>query len=357
VFAAEIDKPGDLSADRIDRREGRQELCGHGDGVVPDVCVRYVRWRISRAALAFLPVARGADLLLHSAQINVNNLARYLVHHGQVASWHGMRLWQETRMRAVRGYRVHKFRFRKLRRAVAAQGHQYIAAVRQPLSIATWVGGNLFADARFRTQRRYRLQRIRVRLLRRAVEAQVLSYVRAARKPVVSGEQLRVALDRHEAWVASGWEVGKRADLHQFYLRRANLSWALLADADLHGADLIRADLREADLEGADLHKAKLRRANLHRAELRWADLRQADLSRADLEGADLKDADLHHANLRGAKLSNAVFEHADLRGANLSRAKGLTQAQIDVATANAETRLPRGLKIGSSIDPGTSAG
>lgn len=353
MLAADIDRPGDLSTDNVDRHEGRQELCRRGDGVIPDVFVRYVRWRVSRAALAFLPAARGADLLLHSAQINAYNLARYLVHHGQVASWHGMRLWQETRARTERGYRVHKVRFRKLRRAAAAQGHQYIVAVRQPLGVASWVGANLLADARFRTQRRYRLQRIRVRLLRRAVEAQVRSYVRAANKPVVSGEQLRVALDRHEAWVASGWEIGKRADLHQVYLRGANLSSALLADADLHGADLIRADLREADLEGADLHKAKLRRANLHRAELRWADLRHADLSRADLEGADLKDADLHHANLRGAKLSNTVFQDADLRGANLSRAKGLTQAQIDAAAANAETRLPRGLKIRPSASAG----
>jgi hypothetical protein len=207
-------------------------------------------------------------------------------------------------------YRVYKVRFGKLRRAVAAQGHEYIAAIRHPLRVATWVGGKLLSDARFRTQRRYRLQRIRIRLLRRSMEARVRNYVRIAKKPVVSGDQLKIALDRHEAWVASGWEMGKRADLHQLYLRRANL----------------------------------------HRAELRWADLRQADLSRADLEGADLKDADLHHANLRGAKLSNAVLDHADLRGANLTRAKGLTQAQIDAANANGETRLPRGLKIAPSV-------
>jgi hypothetical protein len=353
VHAADIDRHRDLSADHVERREGREEPRQIGDGVVPDVCVRYVRWRVSRAALALLPVARGADLLLHSAQINAHTAARYLMHHGRMASWLGMRLWQEMSARTDHVCRVHKVRFRKLRRAAAAQGHQYIAAVRQTLHVATWVGGNLLADARFRTQRRYRLQRIRVRLLRRAVETQVQGYVRAAKKPVVSGVELRLALDRHEAWVASGWEVGKRADLHQVYLRGANLSSALLADADLHGADLIRADLRDADLEGADLHKAKLRRANLHRAELRWADLRHADLSRADLEGADLKDADLHRANLRGAKLSNAVFEHADLRGANLTRAKGLTQAQIDAADANAETRLPRGLKIRPSASAG----
>lgn len=347
MFAADIDRPGDLSTDHADRRGCRQELRRLGDGGdVPDVCVRYVRWRVSRAALALLPVARGADLLLHSAQINAHNLARYLVYHGQIAWWLGVRFWQEMSARTEREYRVQKIHLRKLRRVAAARGHQYITAARQPLRVATWVGGNLLTDARFRTERRYRLQRIRVHLLRRAVETQVRSYVLSARKPVVSGVQLRLALDRHEAWVASGWEMGKRADLHQTCLRGANLSSALLADADFHGADLIRADLREADLEGADLHKAKLRRANLHRAELRWADLHHADLSRADLEGADLKDADLHRANLRGAKLSNAVFEHADLRGANLRRAKGLTQAQIDAADANAETRLPRGLKI-----------
>lgn len=353
MFAADIDGPGDLSTNPVERREGHQELSRRGAGVVPDVCVRYLRWRASRVALALLPVARSADLLLHSAQINTHHVVQYLINHKDVVSWHGRQLWRLTIARTAYGYRVYKMRSRKLRRAVAAQGHEYIAAVRQPLRAATWVGGSLLANARFRTQRRYRLQRIRMRLLRRSLETQVRSYVRVAKKPVLSGEQLRIALDRHEAWVASGWEMGKRADLHQLRLRRANLSAALLADADLHGADLIRADLHDADLEGADLHKAKLRRANLHRAELRWADLRQADLSRADLEGADLKDADLHHANLRGAKLSNAVLDHADLRGANLSRAKGLTQAQIDVANANAETRLPRGLRIGPDAPAG----
>lgn len=349
MFAADIDNPGNLSTDPVERCEGRQELCVGSDAVVPEICVRYLRWRASRAALALLPVARGADMFLHSAQTNAHGLARYLMQHRHIVSWHGRRLWQLTSVHTNYRYRVYKVRFGKLRRAVAAQGHEYIAAIRHPLRVATWVGGKLLSDARFRTQRRYRLQRIRIRLLRRSMEARVRNYVRIAKKPVVSGDQLKIALDRHEAWVASGWEMGKRADLHQLYLRRANLSSALLADADLHGADLIRADLHEADLEGADLHKAKLRRANLHRAELRWADLRQADLSRADLEGADLKDADLHHANLRGAKLSNAVLDHADLRGANLTRAKGLTQAQIDAANANGETRLPRGLKIAPS--------
>lgn len=345
MFAAEIDPAGDLGADHVDGRDGRQELCRLADGV-PDVCVGCLRWRVSRVALTLLPLARAADVLLHTGRTHLDGFGRYLVRYEHVALWLGARLWQEAGARTERGYRVHRIRFRKLRRAATAQGHHYALAVRQQLRVATWVGGNALAETRFRAERRYRLQRIRMRLLRRAVESQVRSYAAAVRKPVVSGAQLRVTLDRHEAWVASGWEMGKRADLHHVRLRGVDFSSALLADADLHGADLIRADLREADLEGADLHKAKLRRANLHRAELRWADLRHADLSRADLEGADLKDADLHWADLRGAKLGNAVFEHADLRGANLSRSKGLTQAQIDAAEANAETRLPRGLKI-----------
>ncbi len=352
MFAAEIDRPGDFTADQPDRHEGRQDLRRLADAGVPDICVRQVRWRVSRVALSLLPVARAADILLHAAHINASALSRYLVYQGHIVAWLGSRLWQETLTRTERGYRVHKVRVRKLRRSVAAQACDYVASVRQPLRVATWVGGRLIADVKFRTERRYRLHRIRLRVLQRTVAAQARSYMRAARKPVLSGADLRIALDRHEAWVASGWEVGKRADFHQVYLRGANLHSALLADADFHGADLIRADLREADLEGADFNKARLRRANLHRAELRWADLRHADLSRADLEGADLKDADLQRANLRGAKLSNAVFEHADLRGANLSRVKGLTQAQIDVADANAETRLPRGLKIRHSASP-----
>ena len=70
----------------------------------------------------------------------------------------------------------------------------------------------------------------------------------------------------------------------------------------LHDADLRFADLRGADLHGACLYDADLRDAylggvNLHGANLSYADLRGADLSGVDLRYADLSHADLSDAN------------------------------------------------------------
>ena len=74
----------------------------------------------------------------------------------------------------------------------------------------------------------------------------------------------------------------------------------------LHDADLRYADLRCANLHGACLYDADLRDAylgcaNLSHANLHGADLGYADLSHANLHGADLSDADLSHANLSDA--------------------------------------------------------
>ena len=70
----------------------------------------------------------------------------------------------------------------------------------------------------------------------------------------------------------------------------------------LHDADLRYADLRCANLHGACLYDADLRDAylgcaNLHGADLSYADLSHANLSDADLSYADLSDADLSDAN------------------------------------------------------------
>lgn len=78
------------------------------------------------------------------------------------------------------------------------------------------------------------------------------------------------------------------------------------------------------DLIGADLRKKSLRGANLSGAYLIAADLRGVDLGFADLIGADLRDADL-----RGADLSSSIF---------------LTQAQINSAKGDINTKIPRAL-------------
>lgn len=354
MLATELDHSSDLNSHPTDRTDGRTDFRKLADQVVPDVFVRYLRWRVSRLALALVPLARAADVGLHLAHIKIAGASVVLSRNVQLVSWLAGRAWHEVRFQSVRQFRVQRVRLWMLRRIAGAQGQEWMASAGRPVHVAAWISARMIAEARARAHRQIRLQRLNARLIRRAVVAQARSHARAAARPAVSPVQLRAALDRHEAWVASGWEVGKRADLHQVYMRGIDLNCALLSDADLHGADLDRADLHDADLEGADLRKTRLRRANLHRAALRWADLRQADLSNADLGEADLEDADLHRADLRGARLGQAVLVHADLRGANLARVKGLTQSQLDDASGDNETRLPRGLKLGRTSVPVT---
>jgi len=75
----------------------------------------------------------------------------------------------------------------------------------------------------------------------------------------------------------------------------------------------------------------------------------KADLTGAKLDGAVLTGADLSGVDLSGVDLSGVDFSGANLSGANLSRAdlsraKGLTQAQVDSAKGNKDTKLPKGL-------------
>jgi uncharacterized protein YjbI with pentapeptide repeats len=85
--------------------------------------------------------------------------------------------------------------------------------------------------------------------------------------------------------------------------------------------DLADSDSRRADLSGRDLSQERLADADLRGAVLIAADLHGADLGTADLLGADLRDARLH--------------------GADLSRVLFLSQAQVNVAQGDGNTRLP----------------
>jgi hypothetical protein len=176
---------------------------------------------------------------------------------------------------------------------------------------------------------------------------------------------------------------------------RGDLSGALLAGAQLDGANLAEAkldgaNLAGAQLEAADLTEAKLGETNLAGANLGGANLAYAYLNRADLPGADLFEANLLYTNLgeanlsgatlTGANLSGATPIGADLSGAELSGANlsgtpllgadlsgarldglirhihygsntpfgpviGLTQEQLNVTSGDARTRLPDGLR------------
>ncbi|AKG34589.1 pentapeptide repeat-containing protein [Paenibacillus durus] len=82
------------------------------------------------------------------------------------------------------------------------------------------------------------------------------------------------------------------------------------------GSDLIGANLRGADLRGA----------NLRGALLIASDLRNSDLRMTDLIGADFRDTDLS-----GADLTGSIF---------------LTQAQVNSAKGDRNTKLPPSVRI-----------
>jgi uncharacterized protein YjbI with pentapeptide repeats len=81
------------------------------------------------------------------------------------------------------------------------------------------------------------------------------------------------------------------------------------------------ANFRKLDYFGSDLRKTNLRGVDLRGACLIAVNLRDVDLSWADLIGADLRDA-----NLSGTNLANSIF---------------LTQAQINTAKGDSNTKLP----------------
>ena len=136
-----------------------------------------------------------------------------------------------------------------------------------------------------------------------------------------------VDLSQADLWKAELSEASLLdADLSHAFLLGANLSGADLRRANLNGAVLVNANLSGADLFGANLRFACVGWANLNRAVLRWADLREADLS-----GADLFEAQLNDADLSGAKLWNANFKYGpkNVTAEMLSDCKTLYQAKL----------------------------
>lgn len=81
---------------------------------------------------------------------------------------------------------------------------------------------------------------------------------------------------------------------------------------------------------GTDLFGAKLRGTNLKGSNLRGAFLIAADLRDADLRSSDFIGADLRDADIRGANLIGSIF---------------LTQAQVNSAIGDKNTKLPASLK------------
>lgn len=147
-------------------------------------------------------------------------------------------------------------------------------------------------------------------------------------------DELRLALEKTERLTHLDPDsimeldvAAHRAEVNVLLLRASEL---VRAEAlAIHGSQKSHSGRRKTYSRGADLMGAKLRGADLRGANLRGAFLIAADLRDADLRGADFIGADFRDADLRGADLTGSIF---------------LTQAQINSAKGDAQTKLPPSL-------------
>ena len=126
-------------------------------------------------------------------------------------------------------------------------------------------------------------------------------------------------------------------------LRKTVLFDAVLDDAELTGAVATGAnfeqargqrvgfggaDLSEVSMLGAMLRDCSFTSSTLHGAVLQRADLQGSRFRQADLSGADLTAADLRNSDLCDASVSGAHLREADLRGARVSGVTGYESAE-----------------------------
>ncbi|WP_052065441.1 pentapeptide repeat-containing protein [Thalassospira australica] len=162
---------------------------------------------------------------------------------------------------------------------------------------------------------------------------------------------LQEALVGHKLWVDTGGKEGAVMSIEHADLR----------DAELEGIDLSRCGLPFASFQRANCKNAVLRRCNLVAADFVESNLDNANLAASRLSGARFNKAVIRNTVFLGSDLSNANFSglrmvNCDLSGTNLagtdfrdtdlSGTRGLFAEQIQRARVNANTRLPRNIKL-----------
>ena len=122
------------------------------------------------------------------------------------------------------------------------------------------------------------------------------------------------------------------------------------------GCNLFQAELAYQDADKMDLSKARLRQSNLALTTFDDVNLSGANLSVANLFGARFNRANFARANMQNviavgtyfgsSNLTGADLSGANLSGADLTIAQGLTQAQLNRACGDNNTRLPKGKTV-----------
>ena len=158
----------------------------------------------------------------------------------------------------------------------------------------------------------------------------------------------------------------RRAMLYGVRGQNVTLHAAVMEDATLTGAELTHSTLSDTDMRRAELARGRFHDNDFRRADLSGAKLSGADLARSDFTDARLDNAALDGATLDGSRLTNVSFGLADMTGATLKDTHlpgsdlhlvaGLTQAQLDGACGDRNTRLPAGLSVSYCEDSDLTA-
>ena len=101
------------------------------------------------------------------------------------------------------------------------------------------------------------------------------------------------------------------------------------SNCKLNGDVFDAADLSKALIKNAELTNTSFFRATLLGVDMSYSDLSLANLRVADLSGASLLGATLRNSDLRGANLSGADLSYADLSGARVNNIR-LDGAKLD---------------------------
>jgi Pentapeptide repeats (8 copies) len=152
----------------------------------------------------------------------------------------------------------------------------------------------------------------------------------------------------------NAWRHRRRNDVFRPDLAGADLRDADLRDVDLHDATLTKANPGRREPDGADLTNAILNDANLTNAILNDANLSNADLRDANLENAILNDANLIRANLIGAILNGSNLTNANLNGAILSQTDFDSAACRNTVFAAVDLSVAIGLESIDHLGPST---
>ncbi len=120
--------------------------------------------------------------------------------------------------------------------------------------------------------------------------------------------------------------------------RSANLSTAVVTDAQLVQPDFEGANLSGVGMDRLTIEAGNFRKADLSKATLNGCKLQHCDFTDANLRGAHLAEADLTGAIFNGANLTGCNLRGANLQGVDLAKARGYDPAKQKDAVAGPAT-------------------